>query len=813
MLKKILFLFILISHTLSSQIIYVDQNATGTNDGSNWANAYSNLQTAIANIGSNTTINVAQGTYYTTTTTDRTISFNIPRDKKIFGGFPAGGGTRNPELYPTILSGDIGIINDNTDNSYHVVFFNGTSYNTEIDGFIIEKGYANGSGTNESNGGGILIITADSGDSNAYIRNCTIRDNYAVGSGGGIFVSIRAEIYNCKIYSNQTDNSGGGIYINTSGRIYNSYIVNNKTVNFGGGIYITGINTAPKAINCVIANNECEYYGAGAYLSEGYLNNCTIVNNGGNGVHFGSYGSTFNGIIWGNSTYQITHVASSMSHQIKNNIIQDISTTGTNIGISGENNGTTVGENYPNFINPTTFTGNATTPAQLDEILNANWYINPESAAIDFGDNSSYPTTTDTPTVDIIGNNRTIHTTMDAGAYEALTNVTTNAATNQQSTSVTLNGEVIFAETANTITRGFVYTTTPNFDVTTATSVTNAATGLGVYSENITSLTQDQLYYYRAWVQFDGVTYCGSEKQFKASNLVAYYPFNGNANDESGNENHGTVNGATLTTDRFGNLESAYEFNGIDNFVQVANSSSLDITTNELTINMWLYNDNPDSSNLWKGISKGGYDVGNGYELIFSNDPNNNNGNLSLNIGGGGYFMDNFNSYNSLWIMITGTFNNGVGKIYINGIEQSKRQQGAINLVSSTSDLFIGKRNPANNYDGFVKGKIDDLRIYQSALSEAQILNLYTYNTLKVEKIENVAASNFYVNNNILYFKDVQTLTEIINVEVYNLFGQKVFKTSEITEQIPLNILQKGIYVLKIKNTNGNYYTLKFIIY
>ncbi|WP_299527955.1 LamG-like jellyroll fold domain-containing protein [uncultured Lutibacter sp.] len=504
-------------------------------------------------------------------------------------------------------------------------------------------------------------------------------------------------------------------------------------------------------------------------------------------------------------------------------------------------------------------------------------------------------------------------------------------------------------------------------------------------------------------------------------NLVAYYPFNGNANDESGNANHGTVNGATLTTDRFGSTDSAYEFDGIDDFIQVTNSSSLDITGNELSINMWLYNDNPDTSNLWKGISKGGFDVENGYELIFTNDPGNSGGKLSLNVGGGGYNVSSFNTYSNQWIMLTGTFNNGVGKIYINGIEQTKTPQGTTNLISSTSDLFIGQRNPANNYDGFVKGKIDDIkiynkaltqeeiknefkglvayypfngnandesgnnhhgtvfgptltadrfgnpdsayhyhgnanndyidigdwenggpmsfnlwvkwekfnnwgvvmdlavgrnnnniyignlsttntfmfhtldgstkylfycndltnypnspltlnswtmitctvdavglmkaykngeligtfngftptrlfrtaqyfgsynypengyflgdlddvRIYQSVLTDAEILNLFTYNTLKVEKIENVASNNFYVNNNILYFKNVQNLNEINKVEVYNLFGQKVFKTLEIAEQIPLNILQKGIYILKVKNTNGNYYSFKFLI-
>ena len=56
--------------------------------------------------------------------------------------------------------------------------------------------------------------------------------------------------------------------------------------------------------------------------------------------------------------------------------------------------------------------------------------------------------------------------------------------------------------------------------------------------------------------------------------LVAYYPFNGNANDESGNGNNGVVHGATLTFDRFGNPNRAYHFNGIDNFI-VASANNL----------------------------------------------------------------------------------------------------------------------------------------------------------------------------------------------------------------------------------------------
>ena len=59
--------------------------------------------------------------------------------------------------------------------------------------------------------------------------------------------------------------------------------------------------------------------------------------------------------------------------------------------------------------------------------------------------------------------------------------------------------------------------------------------------------------------------------QIPTNGLVAYYPFNGNANDESGSGNNGTVNGATLTTDRFGNPNSAYLFNGINNYIIIPN--------------------------------------------------------------------------------------------------------------------------------------------------------------------------------------------------------------------------------------------------
>jgi hypothetical protein len=69
--------------------------------------------------------------------------------------------------------------------------------------------------------------------------------------------------------------------------------------------------------------------------------------------------------------------------------------------------------------------------------------------------------------------------------------------------------------------------------------------------------------------------------------LVGYWPFNGNANDESGNGNNGTVNGATLTTDRNGNGNSAYYFNGGGNYITIPYSSSIAVQGG-ITISCWF---------------------------------------------------------------------------------------------------------------------------------------------------------------------------------------------------------------------------------
>ena len=86
---------------------------------------------------------------------------------------------------------------------------------------------------------------------------------------------------------------------------------------------------------------------------------------------------------------------------------------------------------------------------------------------------------------------------------------------------------------------------------------------------------------------FFGTLSVSLQAQIPTDSLVAYYPFNGNANDESGNGNDGVVNGATLTTDRFGNVNSAYSFDGVDDWINAPNSGLPDADESR-TLTAWV---------------------------------------------------------------------------------------------------------------------------------------------------------------------------------------------------------------------------------
>jgi len=124
-----------ISRSLAAQVIYVDASATGANDGTSWADAFTDLQDALAAAVSGDEIWVAAGTYYPGQ--NRAASFHLKSGVAIYGGFPPGGGdfaSRDWENNPTILSGDIGTPGNDSDHRYHVVVGDSIDETSIVDG-------------------------------------------------------------------------------------------------------------------------------------------------------------------------------------------------------------------------------------------------------------------------------------------------------------------------------------------------------------------------------------------------------------------------------------------------------------------------------------------------------------------------------------------------------------------------------------------------------------------------------------------------------------------------------------------------------
>jgi hypothetical protein len=86
---------------------------------------------------------------------------------------------------------------------------------------------------------------------------------------------------------------------------------------------------------------------------------------------------------------------------------------------------------------------------------------------------------------------------------------------------------------------------------------------------------------------FSAITMAQVPSYVPTNGMVGWWPFNGNANDESGNGNNGTVNGATLTTDRFGNANQAYSFDGVDDYIKIQNSPNF--LNQEYSVSIWFY--------------------------------------------------------------------------------------------------------------------------------------------------------------------------------------------------------------------------------
>jgi hypothetical protein len=289
MRRYYIFICLIISSNLFSQnTLFVNQNVQGgLQNGSNWTNAFTDLQQALAVALDGDSVWVAKGVYYPTSSTDRSISFVLKQGVKIYGGFIGTEGhwdERNFLENETILSGNIGNL-AGFDNSYHVLKGEGIDSTTVLDGFVVTKGGANGQG-DDGNGGGLLILPlAGIYLTCPIIQNCRFEHNYSY-YGGGIYCSnygfsqsyLNPIIRNCQFISNRASILGGGMVMEgpvlpgfpfvLEGCLFAKNACYQRE---GGGIFISKAENQYIMRQCVFENDTAKTSaGGGMYFTSGY---------------------------------------------------------------------------------------------------------------------------------------------------------------------------------------------------------------------------------------------------------------------------------------------------------------------------------------------------------------------------------------------------------------------------------------------------------------------------------------------------------------------------------------------------------------
>jgi hypothetical protein len=239
--------------------------------------------------------------------------------------------------------------------------------------------------------------------------------------------------------------------------------------------------------------------------------------------------------------------------------------------------------------------------------------------------------------------------------------------------------------------------------------------------------------------------------------LVGYWPFNGNANDASGHGLNGTINGATLATDRFGRANAAYSFDGSSSYISFAGLPTSQ--TNNWTVSSWI---KPASlpqlgTAVCVGFDNGISGTANGYQMCINSGDSGIPGNQFTAIYGGIATYSSgiaFASTNT-WTQIVLLRSNGIASFYVNGTKVGGTVSGNPRVPTAfTIGSCTGFR--------FFNGLIDDVRVYNRALSANEVVQLYSVEAtlpLTIRKAVYVDSGSVTVGSNY----QVQISSDLIN--------------------------------------------------
>jgi hypothetical protein len=312
------------------------------------------------------------------------------------------------------------------------------------------------------------------------------------------------------------------------------------------------------------------------------------------------------------------------------------------------------------------------------------------------------------------------------------------------------------------------------------------------------------------------------------SNLIGWWPFNNNANDESGNGNNGALqNGVVSTTDRFGNTNSAYSFDGLNDRIFI-NTAFFNNGWSQYTISSWFF------LNTTSNINNG-----NSSHTFFNTSPHQGLG-YGMNWGGSGkYFLfagsgAPSSSWNALfnvkstqnivtgvWKNVVLTKNGNIFNLYVDGVFD-KTWTSSISIQSYFYKMYFGSSDPLSASE-VINGKMDDIGIWDRELTPLEITDIFQSNPtgIKEEQSQSSFCSVFPnpATNNLVIDVDNNFLNKINTNIILNIYSSngKLIQSRELTKNdfqknntLSIGNLSQGFYFLRI--SSGNYFqNVKFI--
>ena len=227
--------------------------------------------------------------------------------------------------------------------------------------------------------------------------------------------------------------------------------------------------------------------------------------------------------------------------------------------------------------------------------------------------------------------------------------------------------------------------------------------------------------------------FCTIVQSIPTEGLIVYYPFNGNANDESGNGHHGVVHGASLTSDRFWNLNSAYIFDG-NGYIR---REQFDLTVGDFTVSLWLFADNvPPWYRQPFAIHSGGGGINFGDKAITMHYTANGSNLDAYYFTSDGASLGDGVRFSPLtpgnWFHVVYLREGNEQRLYVDGTFIDSLTDGFGTLQIQAGLLDIGAPNYWNG--GWTQngrdqakwqGKLDDFRLYDRTLNDNEIQALF----------------------------------------------------------------------------------------